>query len=147
MSDFPDYSTGAPGGEPGPQYQGGPGPDQAQAQYAPPPQQYGVQPQYGVQQYGQPQGYAGGQGQPGQMTIAPRSPALGLIASLFIPGLGSMINGRVGIGITILGVYILGLILTIVFVGLLIAPAAWIWGMVDGYKSAQDWNRAHGIIS
>ncbi len=147
MSEYPDYSAGAPGGEPDPQYQAGPGPDQGRAQYAPPPAQYGVQPQYGVQQYAPPQGYAGGQGQPGQMVVAPRSPALGLIASFFIPGLGSMINGRVGIGLLILGIDILGWILTVILIGFPIVLGAWIWGMIDGYQAAQKWNQAHGIIS
>lgn len=146
MSEYPDYSAGPPAGGPGPQYQAGPGPDQAQAQYAPPPG-YAVQPQYGVQQYAQPQGYAGAQGQPGQMVIAPRNPAVALIASFFIPGLGSMINDRVGIGIAILGIYILGLILSVILIGIPVALGAWIWGMVDAYQAAQNWNRVRGIIS
>jgi TM2 domain-containing membrane protein YozV len=145
MSEYPDYSAGGQAPEPGPQYQAGQGPDQAQAQYAPPPQ-YAVQPQYGVQQYGPPQGYAGAQGQPG-MVVAPRNPAIALIASFFIPGLGSMLNDRVGIGITILGVYILGVILSLFLIGVPIALGAWIWGMIDGYQAAQNWNRSRGIIS
>jgi len=79
------------------------------------------------------------------MMTTPKNPAIALIVSFFIPGLGSMINGRIGIGVTILLVYIVGAILSFVLIGIPIAIGAWIWGMVDGYRSAQNWNRAHGL--
>lgn len=82
-----------------------------------------------------------------QQTVAPRSPALGLLLSFFIPGLGSMVNGRAGMGVLILALYIVGAILIFFVLGIAICLGVWIWGMVDGYKSAQSWNRAHGIIS
>lgn len=81
------------------------------------------------------------------MMVAPKNPGIALIVSFFIPGLGSMINGRVGIGATILLVYIAGAVLSVVLIGIPIAIGAWMWGMLDGYKSAQNWNRAHGILS
>ncbi len=79
--------------------------------------------------------------------VAPRSPALGVLLSFFIPGLGSMVNGRPAKGILILITYVIGWVLTLVLIGVPILFGAWIWGMVDGYKAAQAWNRSHGIIS
>ena len=117
---------------------------QPQAQFE--PQAQPTQAQYGV--YGQqnmPPGTYPAAGQ--QPVVAPRSPAIALLLSFFIPGLGSMVNGRVGIGALILGLYILGYILILVFVGIFVVIGVWIWGMVDAYKAAQAWIREHGIIS
>ena len=85
--------------------------------------------------------------QPGSMVVAPKNPAVSLIVSFFIPGVGSMINGDVGVGIGILVLFIVGIATTIFFVGFFLILGAWIWGMVDAYQGAQRWNRAHGILS
>lgn len=82
-----------------------------------------------------------------QQIILPKNPALGVILSFFIPGLGSIVNGSTGRGLTILGVYVVGWILTLFIIGIPILIGAWIWGLVDGYLSAQRWNAAHGIVS
>jgi len=115
--------------------------------------QYG-QPPYGTPQYGQPShgaappGYPpAAYGQPGQQVVAPRSGALGLIISFFLPGVGSMVNGSVGLGVAILVGYVISWFFTFVLIGLPFLIAFWVWGLVDGYQSAQRWNAAHGIIS
>jgi len=82
-----------------------------------------------------------------EMTVAPKNPAVSVLLSIFIPGLGSMVNENVGTGVAILVLNIIGWILAIVVIGIPLAIATWIWGLVDAYKSAQRWNRAHGIIS
>ena len=92
-------------------------------------------------------GYAVPVGQPGAMMVAPKNPAVSLIVSFFIPGVGSMINGDVGTGIAILILYIVGWVLLVGLIGIPVAIAAWIWGMVDAYRGAQRWNARHGIIS
>jgi TM2 domain-containing membrane protein YozV len=79
--------------------------------------------------------------------VAPKSPAMGVLLSVFIPGLGSMVNGKVGMGVTILTLNLLGWFLAFALIGIPIAIGTWIWGLVDGYLSAQQWNRARGIIS
>src|SRR5215471_5518969 len=79
--------------------------------------------------------------------IVPKNPAVGVILSFFIPGLGTMVNGNVARGAVILGVYALGWLLSLFLIGIPILIGAWIWGMIDGYLSAQRWNTAHGIIS
>jgi TM2 domain-containing membrane protein YozV len=81
------------------------------------------------------------------MVVAPKSPALSLIVSFFIPGVGSMINGDAGTGIAILVLYVVGVFGSFFLIGIPLAIGVWIWGMVDAYKGAQRWNARHGIIS
>jgi TM2 domain-containing membrane protein YozV len=107
------------------------------------PYQYGQPQQYGqVQPYGQPQA-----GYPVRQVVAPKNPAVGVILSFFIPGLGTMVNGSAGRGVLILALYLVGWVLSFFLIGFPIVLGAWIWGLVDGYTSAQRWNRQHGIIS
>jgi TM2 domain-containing membrane protein YozV len=80
-------------------------------------------------------------------TVAPKSPAVSVLLSVFIPGLGSMVNGNVGVGVAILMLNIVGWILAIALIGIPLAIGTWIWGLADAYQSAQRWNREHGIIS
>jgi TM2 domain-containing membrane protein YozV len=83
--------------------------------------------------------------------IAPKNPAVSLIISFFLPGVGSMINGDVGIGLTILLLWILAIILDVTFFGLIVGVplglGMFIWGLIDAYQGAQRWNARHGIIS
>ena len=79
--------------------------------------------------------------------VAPKNPAVSLLVSFFVPGVGSMINGDVGKGVVILVGYIISVFLVIVLVGLLGMLGFWIWGMVDAYTGAQKWNLRHGIVS
>ena len=70
-----------------------------------------------------------------------------MIASLFIPGLGSMISGNGGMGALILIPYLVSLVLSIILIGIPFAIGIWIWGMVQGRNDAVRWNKNHGIIS
>lgn len=79
--------------------------------------------------------------------VAPKSPAVAALASFFLPGLGSMINGEVGKGIGILLGYFVSWVLVIVLVGIIGVFGFWVWGMVDAYQGAQKWNARHGIYS
>ena len=79
--------------------------------------------------------------------VAPKNPAVSLLASFFIPGLGTMLNGEVNKGVGILVGYILCLFTFFLIVPLLVAVVLWVWGMVDAYQGAQAWNRRHGILS
>jgi TM2 domain-containing membrane protein YozV len=108
---------------------------QYRQQYAPEPQaqEWAPLPLPGQEMYG--------------MTVAPKSPAVSVLLSVFIPGLGSMVNDNAGVGVAILVLNIIGWILAVVLIGIPLAIGTWIWGLVDAYHSAQRWNRAHGIIS
>jgi TM2 domain-containing membrane protein YozV len=79
--------------------------------------------------------------------VLPKNPALGVILSFFIPGVGSMVNGDAMRGVIILAVYVVGWFLAFFLIGIPILFGAWVWGLVDGYLSAQRWNLAHGIVS
>ncbi len=109
--------------------------------------QYGPN-RYGANQYGTPAGYglAGGHTPQGGL-VAPKSPALSLLVSFFIPGVGSMMNGDTGKGIAILCGYVISWFLVIVVIGVFGLLGFWVWGMVDAYIGAQRWNARHGIIS
>lgn len=91
---------------------------------------------------------------PATMVVSPKSPGLSTIASFFLPGLGSIINGEGGKGAVMLISYLVLQFffwLTIWFLlGLIFLPfiiGLWIWGMYDGYEGARKWNASHGIVS
>jgi TM2 domain-containing membrane protein YozV len=130
---------------------GGPAQPAPPSQYAQPPAYVQPQTYAQPQAYGQPQAYPQpGQppaGYPVQQVVAAKNPAVSLILSFFIPGLGTMVNGNVGRGVLILVLYVVGWVLSFLLIGIPLLIGAWIWGLVDGYTSAQRWNREHGIIS
>jgi TM2 domain-containing membrane protein YozV len=106
-------------------------------------QYQGAQAQGAPQYQGPPQAY----GPPPVQVIAAKNPAVGVILSFFIPGLGTIVNGDTARGAIILGLYVFGWILTIILIGFPILIGAWVWGLVDGYLSAQRWNTAHGVLA
>jgi TM2 domain-containing membrane protein YozV len=87
--------------------------------------------------------------QPGPVyvQVAPKNPGLALLASFFIPGLGSLMNGDVGKGIAIFAGYVISWVLVLVIIGFFGLFGFWVWGMVDAYQGARKWNAAHGILS
>ena len=104
------------------------------------------EPPYPYDPYQQPYHQQPGWGQQ-PMQVAPKNPAVSLLISFFIPGVGSMVNGDVGKGILILLGYLISFPLVFILIGFLGIFGFWIWGMVDAYKGAQKWNLRHGIIS
>jgi TM2 domain-containing membrane protein YozV len=86
-------------------------------------------------------------GAPMPPAVAAKNPGLALVASFFIPGLGSLMNGSVGIGIVIFLSYCVAWASIFVVIGFVLVPAVWVWGMVDGYQGAKKWNARHGILS
>ena len=84
---------------------------------------------------------------PAPMAVAPKNPAIALLASFFIPGLGSMMNGSVGKGIGIFAGYFVGWLFSFILIGIPFVIGFWIWGMVDAHGGAKSWNARHGIIS
>lgn len=120
---------------PSPQY-GYPAPA-PQYGYPPPAPQYGYPPPV-------PYAHAG-------YAVQPRSPILFALASLLIGGLGTMLAGRVGRGLVILGImFFNGFLIFIPFLGflfILVAVGLWVFSGIDGYRTAQHWNQQHGIVS
>lgn len=81
-----------------------------------------------------------------------KNPVLHLVASFFVPGLGSFLNGDSHRGIVIFAAYLASwfgyLLLVWALVGFIFLPVAvavWGFGMVDAYRGAEDWNRRHGV--
>lgn len=113
--------------------------------YGPPPPVYGSpQPVYP---------WAGPHPRPGYGYVqqpypvgSPKSPGGSLVASFFIPGLGTMINGDVSKGIGILIGYSISWLLSLIIIGVPFLVAFWIWGMVDAYQGAKEWNARHGFF-
>ncbi len=114
-----------------------PGYGQAVVRTSPPPTAALTQPQLAYT----PSGYVA------VSHVAPKSPGLAVLGSFFVPGLGQLMNGQVAKGLLMLVAYVVSLVLVFVLVGLVLAPAIWIWSMVDGYTGAQRWNARHGILS
>ena len=118
------------------------------------------------------------------LPLQAKNPALHLVASFFVPGLGSILAGRTvrGVAVLVSTVVLYAAMFTVIFAaapfpqcsyvtlngrtsmtcapfpsgppsGWLIALpiiyltilGVWVFGLVDGYRSAQAWNRAHGI--
>ncbi len=125
-----------------------------QSEVAEPPP-FAEQPSFAQQPFAPaqaPQPYQG-QAQGGQQ-VAPKNPPLMALISFFIPGVGTMLNGNVGLGIIMLvsyiGVWAFSALLWAILLGWLMWPfmlGIVIWAMVDSYKGAQRWNAMHGIIS
>lgn len=114
---------------------------------APPPPTTGQ-----VMPYAPPPAY--GAPHPGAVPVARKEPAIALVVSFLIPGVGSMMNGDVGPGIGFLGLWLFGLVLVIClgwilvgFIGLPLMLVAWGWGMYHAYQGAVDFNRRNGYAN
>src|SRR5699024_3473955 len=103
--------------------------------------------------YAQPGGYAGQAPPfaPGAVPVPRKEPALSLLASFLLPGVGQMVNGDAGPGVAFLSAYLGGFVLLIClgwivigFIGLPIIIGAWIWSMIDAYQGAVKFNQRHG---
>lgn len=113
---------------------------------APPPPTTGQVPYAPSPAYGAPH--------PGVVPVARKDPAIALVVSFLIPGVGSMMNGDVGPGIGFLGLWLFGLVLVIClgwilvgFIGLPLMLVAWGWGMYHAYQGAVDFNRRNGYAN
>ena len=136
----PQYQQRRPAGPPAtpPQWQQ----DMPQRHYQPPQPPRPPHPQYLPQpyapQYPSPQQY---------QQVAPRSPGLALLISLFVPGIGACYGGMPGWGIAIFVLWALSWPALFLVIGFLTLPLAWVLGLIVSYQSARRWNHRHGIIS
>jgi hypothetical protein len=71
-------------------------------------------------------GYMAPSGQPGMMVVAAKNPAVSLLISFFLPGVGSMVNGDTNTGILILVLYVVSVALSFFLIGLPFALGLWI---------------------
>jgi len=93
-------------------------------------------------------------GAPAVLPAASKSPGLHAVASFFIPGLGTLLCGKTARGLLILGLSAVSLFGVNILanaliggeptgIGTLLAIPLWVWGVVDGYRSARQWNLEH----
>ena len=69
------------------------------------------------------------------MTLA----VIGLILNILIlPGLGSLIAGKTKIGIWQVALSVIGIILSLIIIGIPILIAAWIWGLITGISLVKE---------
>lgn len=80
-------------------------------------------------------------------SVTPKSPGLSMLASFFVPGLGSIINGDVARGLGIMIGYFVSCLLVIIIIGIFGVVGFWVWGLVDAYQGARLWNARHGILN
>jgi len=65
--------------------------------------------------------------------------AVALILNLIIlPGLGTLIGGKTREGVLQIILVVVGVVLSIVFIGIPMVIAAWIWGLVSGVRLIQE---------
>lgn len=88
---------------------------------------------------------------PGMLPPARKEPALSVLASFFLPGLGQLLNGDTNLGVIFLCSYFGAFIFTFCgmafFIGILGIPVifgVWIWSMVDAYQGAVRFNQRLG---
>jgi TM2 domain-containing membrane protein YozV len=69
-----------------------------------------------------------------------KNSGLAAVLSFLVPGLGQVYNGHIGKGISFFIGYGIAWATAIIVIGFILAPAVWIWSMVDAYKSAEKIN-------
>jgi len=64
---------------------------------------------------------------------------LALLLNIFlIPGIGSLIGGKTTAGVWQLILFLLGIPLSFVIIGIPMVAAAWIWGLVTGIQILRE---------
>jgi TM2 domain-containing membrane protein YozV len=64
-----------------------------------------------------------------------------LVLNVVIPGTGSLIAGRAAVGVTQLMLWVIGVPLSFVLIGIPLAMAAWIWSLVTGIHILEESKR------
>lgn len=82
---------------------------------------------------------------PGGYPVTRKEPAIALLVSFFLPGVGTIMNGETSKGVGILVGYIVCILFFWLMIPIVGIFALWIWGMVDAYQGAQNFNRMHGL--
>lgn len=73
--------------------------------------------------------------------VSEKNPAIALILSLIIPGIGQLYNGQSRKCITLIIAAVISFFLIAIYIGFLFYFLVWIYGMYDAYKSAKAINK------
>jgi TM2 domain-containing membrane protein YozV len=84
-------------------------------------------------------------GWPPTIAPPPRGPLAAMVASFFVPGLGTMLNGEIVRGLGILSGFVTSCFLVLELIGVPGVIGFWVWGLVDAYRSTGRWNRRRGL--
>jgi TM2 domain-containing membrane protein YozV len=87
---------------------------------------------------------------PGGQLVHVSAPAEGtavaaMVLNVIIPGSGSLVAGRVGVGLTQLLLWIVGLPLCFVLIGFPMLLSAWIWSLVTGIHILEESRRRQSV--
>jgi TM2 domain-containing membrane protein YozV len=72
----------------------------------------------------------------GKQYAVGKSPVVALLLSLFLPAIGQFYNGDAKKAFAMWGGYVVGMILSVVYIGGLVLLAVWVWSMIDAYNVA-----------
>ena len=61
-----------------------------------------------------------------------------LLNIIFIPGVGTLLGWKISTGIWQIILSLVGVLLSIILIGIPIVIAAWIWGLVSGIQMIQE---------
>lgn len=64
-----------------------------------------------------------------------------MVLNVILPGLGSLISGRTGVGVGQLVLWVVGFMLSFVLVGIPIVIGAWVWSVVTGVRILEESKR------
>jgi len=64
-----------------------------------------------------------------------------ILNMILLPGLGTLIGGRTKEGIWQLVLFLVGLPLSLIFIGIPMLIGAWVWGIFSGVKIVQESSR------
>lgn len=69
-----------------------------------------------------------------------KSPGIAAVLSFFITGLGQIYNGQILKGLLLMGIQVINFLLMFLIIGFITYPIVWIYGIYDGYKTAERMN-------
>lgn len=70
-----------------------------------------------------------------------KSPGLAAVLCFFFTGLGQIYNGQIMKGLFLMALQLVNCLLMWVFIGFILYPLVWIWGIYDAYQTAERINR------
>jgi hypothetical protein len=93
-------------------------------------------------------------GAPPPVVVLPKTPALAVLLSLFLPGLGSAVSGNFPVGTLLFGCAAFSAMAARCVTSrpsraalVLILATVWLAGLAAAHRDARHWNRRHGIES
>jgi TM2 domain-containing membrane protein YozV len=73
-----------------------------------------------------------------------KSAIVALILSFFLPGVGHIYVGSIGLGIAVLCLWLVSLVLIFFLIGIIMAPVVWLFAMAHSAVSAERINAERG---